>query len=220
LHHFNPLAQPGVPGRLDEAGLVIASQVFAQRRGRPVDPRAGTNVTITPDAAGVVIASTGGGAVADDASAVLAGVAFQPRPLPPAPPANDSLGILALRALLPHPTPARKVKAGTNVTLVEDAEGVIISAAGGAGNAAEVTIALDGNLVFTTTVVGQAWVTAASKIVASIFAVANGGTTEEMAMASGCVVGIKNRVAGVGFDLWVYNPNGFSGTLTVHVIGV
>jgi hypothetical protein len=88
-----------------------------------------------------------------------------------------------------------------------------------AGNFVEVTVALDGNLIFTATVTGQTWVTATSKIICAVFAVATSGTTEEMAMVSGVTVGAKNRVAGVGFDVWVYNPQGMTGTLTIHAFG-
>lgn len=87
-------------------------------------------------------------------------------------------------------------------------------------NFVETTIALAGELIYTTTVTGQPWVRSTSKIVCAPFAVANAGTTEEMVMASGVTVGAKNRVSGVGFDVWAYNPNGMTGTLTVHCVGV
>lgn len=87
------------------------------------------------------------------------------------------------------------------------------------GNFVEKTVALDGNLVFTETVTGQSWVSASSKLVASLMAVAVGGTTAEQVKASGVIVGTSNIVAGVGFDVWAYNPNGMVGTITVHITG-
>lgn len=371
MHHFNPLAQPGVPSRIDEAGLVLAQQIFGSRRFRPADPRAGANITITPDALGVVIASTGGGGVVDDASAVLADAAFLPHPsrlLPEtvqagshitvtrnamgpviasdsavltsaldlienkdiAAPATsvtfaglngdtDEVYLLVYRlvkntaavmltTLRPNGVTTNQrttynysgwqgggpVSGAFNITTMEiganggasgalefghlwitaktgfarmghghwaQSDGadllsivnamhwtdtaanivsldVVADQANGIGagsyfrlfklkkttpapNAAEVTLALTAvGTIFTTTVVGQPWVTATSKLVASLMAVANGGTTPEMVLVSGVVVGTMARVAGVGFDVWAYNPNGFEGTITVHVIGV
>jgi hypothetical protein len=113
----------------------------------------------------------------------------------------------------------RKLDGNTANFLRGDGAWAAPPAGSGGGNFVEVALALDGQLIYTTTVTGQAWVTSTSKIVCSLFAVANGGTTEEMVMASGVNVGVKARVDGVGFDVWAYNPHGFSGTITVHCVG-
>lgn len=94
------------------------------------------------------------------------------------------------------------------------------SPAGGSGNALEVSIALTGPGLFSTTVTGQAWVTSSSKLVASPFATTADGLTPELYAAAGLECFCANRVAGVGFDLFVRNPSGAVGTYRFHVLGV
>lgn len=103
------------------------------------------------------------------------------------------------------------------------ADGTWAATPGGAGgNFVEITLEITDDivgLVYEKVITGQSWVSAASIIVASLFAEDNGGTTEEMVMASGVTIGIKDLVAGTGFTVWCYNPHGFKGTLTVHCVG-
>ena len=75
-------------------------------------------------------------------------------------------------------------------------------------------------LVHSVTVTGQTWVLETSKIICSVFSVAAGDTTPGDAQQSGLVVTAGNLVRGVGFDLFVFNPNGVVGTFTLHAIGV
>jgi hypothetical protein len=53
-----------------------------------------------------------------------------------------------VRAFLPHPPAQQKVRAGTNVTIVEDALGVIVSATGGGGAAVDDASNILANRVF------------------------------------------------------------------------
>ena len=96
------------------------------------------------------------------------------------------------------------------------------SGGGGGGNFLAATITITDNvvgLIYTVTITGQAWVGASSIIICSPFAIANGGTTLEMGLTSGINVITSNRVAGVGFDLSIYNPHGAQGTFTFHCTG-
>ena len=122
LRHPDKPADP-----LEEAGGIAATKAF-NRPPRIPDVRAGTNITVISDAAGVVVAS----AASDDASEVLASRAFLPRPGPLAPPPEDSSSLGATRAFLPHPPRLPKVQAGTNVTILENALGPVVSASSGA----------------------------------------------------------------------------------------
>jgi hypothetical protein len=99
------------------------------------------------------------------------------------------------------------------------ADGSWATPSSGSGNFGAATVTMDGELVKQATVTGQSWVTANSIIVCSVMGVATGGTTIEMLAVSGIHVIAANRVAGTGFDLWIYSPNGFSGTVTIHFTG-
>ena len=92
-----------------DAGDAIARQVFGSRRFRPFDPQAGSNVTITPNALGVVIASTGGSSTPDDASQINAARSYAP-----------TLRVPTIRA------------ADGSVTVTQDALGYLIAAASSA----------------------------------------------------------------------------------------
>jgi hypothetical protein len=90
----------------------------------------------------------------------------------------------------------------------------------GGGNGVEVSIALTGAGVHRVTVTGCSWVTASTLLVASPFATPDDGLTPELYAAAGLSCMCANRVAGVGFDLFVRNPTGAVGTFRVHVLGV
>jgi len=82
-----------------------------------------------------------------------------------------------------------------------------------------VSVALDGGLYQNATVTGQAWVTATSKLVASLFATTADGLTIGDYAISGLAVMCASRINGVGFDLVISNPQGRTGTYRFHVIG-
>jgi hypothetical protein len=87
---------------------------------------------------------------------------------------------------------------------------------GGAGSANVVVVSISlgtgKGLVYTTTVIGQAWVTATSAIACSPFGTTADGLTPETVMASGVQAVTSAYVVGTGFNLSVYNPHGASGT--------
>lgn len=92
-----------------------------------------------------------------------------------------------------------------------------------AANFIEVSVSLtgvDGPGFYSTTVTGQTWVTASSKIICTPWGTtADGLTPETVAMAhiSGVVT---NLVAGTGFDLYVSNDFGLYGTVRFNCTGV
>lgn len=90
-----------------------------------------------------------------------------------------------------------------------------IAGGGGAGsaNVVEVSVPLgaSGGLIFSTTVVGQAWVTATSTIVCSPLGVVTDGQTVETVAASGVQAVVSNRVVATGFNVNVYSPHGATG---------
>jgi len=113
--------------------------------------------------------------------------------------------------------------AGVGCTASGDTGTCTISGGGGgSANTVEVSLALGSNPgsgFFSTTVTGQAWVTAASVIGCSAFGtIADGGTPELQALAN-FTVSVSDRVAGTGFKLNAYSPNGASGTFRFHCTG-
>lgn len=101
--------------------------------------------------------------------------------------------------------------------------GVLTIAGGGAGsaNVVEVSVPLgtSGGLIFSTTVVGQAWVTATSSIACTPLGTTADGQTIETVAASGVQVITANRVVATGFDLYVYSPHGATGTYRFECTG-
>lgn len=88
------------------------------------------------------------------------------------------------------------------------------AAISGAVAATEVTVDFGAfDTTATTVVTGLTWVTATTKLVASVF-----GT--EDALLDQITVTVTDRVAGDGFTVIAHAPNGSSGTHTVHVVGV
>ncbi len=139
-------------------------------------------------------------------------------------------GAVSVQAIAEPSTPA----AGSSCLFLDSADGhykikrsdgavIDLEAAGegggGSGNFAEAAVVLDGALLYKATVTGQAWVTPTSRLVASVYADPVSGTTVEMLAIAGLVVTLANRTEGVGFDVYVYNPNGLTGTVTIHIVG-
>lgn len=107
------------------------------------------------------------------------------------------------------------------VAAVSGSTATITVSSGGAGNFTEVSVNLgtDGNLVYTTTKTGEAWVTGTSKIVCTPNGTTSDGQTVETYFGADFSWIISNLVAGTGFDLTVYNPNGATGTFRFSCTG-
>lgn len=94
--------------------------------------------------------------------------------------------------------------------------GTCTIAGGGVGSANVVVVSISlgtsGGLIFSTTVVGQAWVTATSAIACSPFGTTADGLTPETVIASGVQATTSTYVVGTGFNLNVYSPHGATGT--------
>jgi hypothetical protein len=96
----------------------------------------------------------------------------------------------------------------------------ITGGGGGGANTVEASIAMTaGAGVYSTTVTGQAWVAADSEIVCAPFGTTADGLTVEQVAAANVTITVANRVAGVGFDVFVFNPFGSHGTHRVHCTG-
>lgn len=104
--------------------VVVGLETFLPHPPRIPKVQAGANVTVTENALGPVIASTGGSGSPDDASTVD-----------------------AHRAYLSHPPRDRGVRAGANVTVTEDALGYIVASTGG-GTAVDDASNIIANQVF------------------------------------------------------------------------
>jgi hypothetical protein len=94
------------------------------------------------------------------------------------------------------------------------------AAGSGSASGVEVSVTLDGSLTQRQTVTGQAWVTAASIIVAGPFATTADGQTVETYELAGFACTVSSRVVGTGFNLSINNPNGLTGVFRFHAIGV
>lgn len=106
---------------------------------------------------------------------------------------------------------------GAGVSCIDSGGETVCTISGGGGgsaNVVEVSVPLgtSGGLVFSTTVTGQAWVTATSSIACTPLGVTTDGQTVETVAASGVQPIVSNRVVGTGFTLNVYSPHGASGT--------
>jgi hypothetical protein len=102
--------------------------------------------------------------------------------------------------------------------------GTLNATGGGAGSANGVVVSISLGtglgLIYTVTVVGQAWVTATSAIACSPFGTTADGLTPETVMASGVRAVTSAYVVGTGFNLSVYSPHGAAGTYRFGCTGV
>jgi hypothetical protein len=94
-----------------------------------------------------------------------------------------------------------------------------ISGGSGSVNVAEVSITVSDFGLYSTTVTGQTWVTGTSKILCTPFGTTADGGTVELAAIADLQPTVGNLVAGTGFDLFVNNINGASGTFRFHCTG-
>lgn len=95
-----------------------------------------------------------------------------------------------------------------------------VTAGGGGGNFVEVSLAMTGGSgIYSTTVTGQAWVTATSKILCTAFGTTADGLTPEQVSAARLTAIASDRVVGTGFTLTVNNPHGSNGTHRFHCTG-
>ena len=94
------------------------------------------------------------------------------------------------------------------------------SGGGGSGNFLEQSVALSGGSgYFSQVVTGQAWVTATSKVICSVFGTDADGLTPEVIGIAGLVVTVSSLVASTGFTLNIFSPYGLDGTVRVHCTG-
>lgn len=113
---------------------------------------------------------------------------------------------------------------GATVTCTKSGSTGVVTITGGAGSANGVVVSINlgtsGGLIFSTTVVGQTWVTATSAIACSPFGTTVDGLTPETVMAAGVQAVTSAYVVGTGFDLTVYSPHGATGTYRFGCTGV
>ena len=92
---------------------------------------------------------------------------------------------------------------------------------GGGGNSVEVSLAITANgSFFSTTVTGQTWVASGSEIVCTPFGTTADGLTVEAVTVGALDFSVSDKVAGTGFNLNVWSPNGLEGTVRAHCVGV
>lgn len=88
------------------------------------------------------------------------------------------------------------------------------------GNSVEVSLSLSGGSgIFSTTVTGQTWVASGSEIVCTPFGTTADGLTPEAVSIANLNVSVSDKVAGDGFTVNVYSPNGLEGTVRAHCLG-
>lgn len=111
--------------------LVDGIRTYLPHPQRDRQVRAGSNVTVTEDALGYIVAATAGSSTPDAGDDIIASKAYATHPPSLFNPPEASQSIDVVRAFLDHPARIPKVQAGTNVTIVENAQGPVISATGG-----------------------------------------------------------------------------------------
>jgi hypothetical protein len=96
-----------------------------------------------------------------------------------------------------------------------------IGGGSGSANVVEVSLSLGTGmgLYYSTTVTGQAWVTATSVIACSMFGTTADGQTPETIAVAGMIPTVSDLSNGVGFNLNLYSPNGATGTVRAHCTG-
>jgi hypothetical protein len=113
---------------------------------------------------------------------------------------------------------------GAGITCSKSGVTGTLNAGGGAGSSNGVVVSINLGtglgLVYTVTVVGQAWVTATSAIACSPFGTTADGLTPETVMAAGVQAVTSAYVVGTGFNLSVYSPHGAAGTYRFGCTGV
>jgi hypothetical protein len=103
---------------------------------------------------------------------------------------------------------------------------VIASASGGGGGTYSLQVEVNfgpitgENSNTSVTVTGQSWVATDSVIIANPFAGATDDHSADEVVAEGLTAYIENVVAGVGFDVVAYAPNGTWGDYFINVIGM
>lgn len=120
-----------------------------------------------------------------------------------------------------HQPRIRDLRAGANVTVIEDARGYVVSATGGSGAANSVEAIVDfgtGDTDVMTTV-AVAWVAAGTEIVVTAGDATADHDIEDAAL-EGLLFSVGNRVPGVSFDLYAYAPDGTFGQFKVNCVGV
>lgn len=70
-----------------------------------------------------------------------------------------------------------------------------------------------------TVVTGQTWVTSNTRIVPSLINVDSGERSAEDGLIEGITLGISNIIAGTGFTVQAYAPNGSNGIYNISCIG-
>jgi hypothetical protein len=119
------------------------------------------------------------------------------------------------------------------VTTLNCTTGVLCSAVGAVGTVISTGISGGGNFGSTTisfgsgvssatartTVTGQTWVTASSKILANPFCDGQNGNTMENCWISNMNCYVANLVVGTGFDVVCFAPFNASGTFTINYTG-
>ncbi len=113
------------------------------------------------------------------------------------------------------------VGANITCTMASGIATVTVSGVGGSANTVEVSLSLgtEMGLFYSTTITGQAWVSSSSVIACSMFGTTADGQTPETIAVAGIVPTVSDRVAGTGFNLNIYNPNGATGTVRAHCTG-
>lgn len=110
---------------------------------------------------------------------------------------------------------------GAGVSCADGGTKTNCTIAGGSGsaNVVEVSVTVTDFGLYSTTVTGQTWVTGTSVIACSPFGTSADGGTVELAAIADLQPTVGNLVAGTGFDLFVNNINGASGTYRFHCTG-
>lgn len=104
------------------------------------------------------------------------------------------------------------------------ADGTWAAPPGGSGSAGSCVVDVDFGAAIssteaTTTVTGQAWVTASSRILLSAGGESTADHDPEDALIEGVTAIATNLVAGVGFDVIAHSPDGSSGTYRLWAVG-
>ena len=119
---------------------------------------------------------------------------------------------------------ALSIGAAGEVLTVADGLPAWAPSSGGGGSAGSCVVDVDFGAAIssteaTTTVTGQAWVTASSRILVSASGESTADHDPEDALIEGVTAIATNLVAGVGFDVIAHSPDGSSGTYRLWAVG-